>query len=72
MVFTQLLYNRNINSPSQWGWGGFCEINIICHPFGNYIPWMLIKPEKIKTLYSILKLTLSAELLSHYKKYEQE
>jgi hypothetical protein len=30
--------------------GGFPEENNICHPFGNYIPWMLIKPEKNKNL----------------------
>jgi hypothetical protein len=33
-----------------WGRCGFSEGNNICHPFGNYIPWMLIKPEKNKNL----------------------
>jgi len=58
-------------SVSMWGGCGFCEENNICHPFGNYITWMLIKPEKIKTWYSVFKPTLSAELLSH-KIYEQQ
>jgi hypothetical protein len=57
-------YNISI---SVWGGCGFCEENI-CHPSRNYISWMLLKPEKIRIWYSIFELTLSTELLSHYKK----